>query len=91
MDAAPLDVADSPIEEDAALAVSAGIPTVILTDFEEPEFKDTVLSDFEFAQTPLCPIVKVSGPLPVFVTVNDRVPELPGFNPVKVPAVTVTP
>ena len=41
MDAAPLEVADRPIEEDAALAASAGIPTVISTVAEDPDANDT--------------------------------------------------
>jgi len=41
VDAAPLDVADRPIEEDAALAASAGIPTVISTVAEDPDANST--------------------------------------------------
>ena len=44
MDAALPDVADRPIEEDAALATSAGIVTVISTVAEDPDAKDMVSS-----------------------------------------------
>ena len=83
--------ADRVIADDSELAEFEGMSTVTVTVALDPDAKVTELSDLAEAQTPLCPIVKVSSPLPVFVTVNDKSPDSPGFNPVKVPTETVTP
>ena len=51
--AAPLDVADMPIEEDVALTASDGIPTVTITVPDSSAPNDSVVADLSVAQTPL--------------------------------------